>query len=94
MSIAADDGRITVAGLCTTPDTVSHLTALLKGLSIQYVLYYERSDYDTTLRLLADDRFDAGPLITDTIALGDLPARFEALKAAGDDVKVQVDPRA
>lgn len=94
MSVAAADGRITVAGLCTAPDTVSHLTALLKGLSLQYVLYYERPDYDTTLRLLADDRFDAGPLVTDTIALDALPARFEALKAPGDDVKVQIDPRA
>jgi threonine dehydrogenase-like Zn-dependent dehydrogenase len=93
MGIAADDGRITVAGLCTAPDQVFHLTALLKGLTLRYVLYYERGDYDTTLRLLGDDRFDPGPLLTDTISLDELPARFEALKVPGDDVKVQVDPR-
>jgi (R,R)-butanediol dehydrogenase/meso-butanediol dehydrogenase/diacetyl reductase len=93
MAVAAEDGRITVAGLCAAPDSVSHLTALLKGLTLQYVLYYERSDYDTTVRLLADDRFDPTPLLTDTIGLDALPDRFEALKQPGDDVKVQIDPR-
>jgi len=93
MAAAADDGRITVAGLCTAPDQVSHLTGLLKGLTVRYVLYYERADYDTTLALLGDDRFDAAPLITDTIGLDDLPARFEALKGPTEDMKVQVDLR-
>jgi (R,R)-butanediol dehydrogenase / meso-butanediol dehydrogenase / diacetyl reductase len=93
MAAAADDGRITVAGLCTAPDHVTHLTGLFKGLTLRYVLYYERADYDTTLALLGDDRFDAAPLVTDTIGLHDLPARFEALKAPTDDMKVQVDPR-
>jgi (R,R)-butanediol dehydrogenase/meso-butanediol dehydrogenase/diacetyl reductase len=99
MGAAGDDARITVAGLCTQPDTVFHLTALLKGLTLRYVIYYEADDYRTTLRLLGDDRFDAAPLITDTIPLEALPERFEALKqppadVAVADVKVQVDPSA
>jgi (R,R)-butanediol dehydrogenase / meso-butanediol dehydrogenase / diacetyl reductase len=98
MLAAGDDARITVAGLCTQPDQVSHLAGLLKGLTVRYVLYYERADYDTTLQLLADDRFDPDPLITDTIDLAALPERFEALKHPSTDVpfadvKVQVDPR-
>jgi (R,R)-butanediol dehydrogenase/meso-butanediol dehydrogenase/diacetyl reductase len=93
MAVAGDDARITVAGLCTAPDQVMHLSGLLKGLTLRYVLYYERGDYDTTLRLLGDDRFDPSALLTDTITLDALPDRFEALKQPGDDAKVHVDPR-
>lgn len=93
MAVAGNDARITVAGLCTQPDSLFHLTGMLKGLTLRYVLYYEHRDYLSTLRLLGDDRFDPEPLLTDTIGLDDLPDRFEALKQPGDDVKVQVDPR-
>lgn len=94
LAVAADDARLTVAGLCTTPDTVHHLSGLLKGITLRYVLYYERADFDTALRLLGDDRFDAGPLLSETISLPDLPHRFEELKAPNEAVKVQIDPRA
>lgn len=93
MAAAADDARIVVAGVCTIPDPVTHLTGLLKGLTLHWVLYYDRAAFDAALALLADDRFDPAPLLTGTVGLDELPDRFEALKHPGADVKIQVDPR-
>ncbi len=93
MTLAGEDARIVVAGVCTTPDPVTHLTGLLKGLRLRWVLYYDRAAFDAALSLLADERFDPAPLLSGAISLEELPERFEALKHPGADVKLQVDPR-
>jgi len=57
-----------------------------------FVLFYEESDYDLTIRTLARGGLDYRALITDVISLDQLPQRFEALKHPTTECKVIIEP--
>ena len=70
----------------------SPFTALSKELSLQFVLYYSRASFGAAIDALAHEALDPTPLVTATIGLDDLPARFDALKHPTTDCKVIVHP--
>ena len=86
------DGWVTVVGVCMQPDQLLPITALLKELTVQFVLYYRDTDFDTTIAMLANGRLDGMALVTDVIDLDALPERFEALKHPTGECKVLVEP--
>lgn len=90
--VAATDGRVTIVGVCMQPDSLFPLTAVLKELTLQFVLYYRKADFATTIALLADGRLDPMPLVTGTVDLDGFPDRFEALKHPTTDCKVLLEP--
>lgn len=92
VEVAATDGVVTVVGLCMGADQVFPFPAMQKELALQFVLYYRRQDFVTTVRMLADRRLDPSPMITDVVGLDAMPARFEALKRPSTDCKILVEP--
>jgi (R,R)-butanediol dehydrogenase/meso-butanediol dehydrogenase/diacetyl reductase len=90
--VAGAEALVTVVGVCMQPDTVTPLVALSKELTMRFVLYYLRADFERTLAALAGEAFDPTVLITDDIGLDDLPARFEALRRPTTEGKVLVRP--
>ena len=90
--VAGPEALVTVVGVCLQPDTVTPLVALTKELTMRFVLYYLRSDFERTLAALAREALDPGDLVTDDIGLEDLPARFEALRHPTTEGKVLVHP--
>lgn len=52
-----------------------------------------RSEFATTLDLIADGRIDPEPMITDTVALDDVESAFEDLRdPESDQIKILVEP--
>ncbi|MAG30324.1 MAG: alcohol dehydrogenase [Deltaproteobacteria bacterium] len=85
-------GRILSAGMCMQVDQFMPLVFGTKELSIQFVSYYRHQDFQLTVDMLAAERIDPLPMISDRIALDALPAAFEALRKPTTECKVIVQP--
>ncbi|HEV8297453.1 MAG TPA: alcohol dehydrogenase catalytic domain-containing protein [Acidimicrobiales bacterium] len=85
-------GRLIVAGVCTKPDPFVPVQALVRELTMHFVMYYRRQDFAFTVDMLRRGRIDAGSLVTDRVDLEGFPAAFEALKHPTTQCKVLVLP--
>jgi (R,R)-butanediol dehydrogenase/meso-butanediol dehydrogenase/diacetyl reductase len=92
MTYAAVDGRVTVVGVCITEASITPWFGLFKELDIRFSLYYGREDFTDTLGALDDGSLQPGTILTETVGLADLPARFARLSAEPDGGKVVVTP--
>jgi len=93
ISLIVDRGaRILSAGMCMATDNFMPLVFGTKELSMQFVSYYTHQNYQLTIDMLAAERIDPLPMITDRITLDELPAAFEALRKPSTECKVIVQP--
>lgn len=93
ISLVVDRGaRIVGAGMCMTADNFMPLVFGAKELSIQFVSYYTRPNYQLTVDMLAAERIDPLPMITDRVSLDAMPEAFEALRNPSTECKVIVEP--
>ena len=86
-------GKIVVLGLCTAPDTFIPFTAVSKEVCIQTSAFFEFPEFRTSLDMLESGQATAHALITGTVALGNMPETFEALRKRTSQCKVMVNPR-
>ena len=91
MMEAPRGARIVVAGVCQQPDTIMPLMGIVKELQLQFVLGYRPADFDYVIAMIATDRVDVAPMITDVIALDALPDAFEALRKPTHQCKVMLE---
>jgi (R,R)-butanediol dehydrogenase/meso-butanediol dehydrogenase/diacetyl reductase len=92
IELTAVDGRVVVVGICPQNDEIFPFWALSKELDVRFAIYYGREDFTDTLDALDAHRLDAGPMVTETIALEQLPERFAQLERDPDAGKVIVRP--
>ncbi len=92
VELAAPDASVTVVGLCMGLDQIFPVPAMQKELTMRFVLYYRHGDFLTTVRMLGDRRIDPMRMVTATVGLDELPARFEGLKRPSTDCKILVEP--
>ena len=83
--------RIVVAGVCQQPDTIMPLMGIVKELELQFVLGYRPADFDYVIAMIASDRVDVAPMITDIVDLDKLPGAFEALRKPVHQCKVMLE---
>ncbi|MEO5843186.1 MAG: alcohol dehydrogenase catalytic domain-containing protein [Acidimicrobiales bacterium] len=85
-------GKVVIVGVCSKPDTFVPIGALMKELTMHFVIYYRSADYRYTIDMLHTGRIDALPMVSDRIGLDAFPAMFEALKHPTTQCKVLVVP--
>jgi (R,R)-butanediol dehydrogenase/meso-butanediol dehydrogenase/diacetyl reductase len=83
--------RIVIAGVCQQPDMIMPLVGIVKELELQFVLGYRQADFDYVIAMIASDRIDAAPMVTDIVGLDALPAAFEALRHPVHQCKVMLE---
>jgi (R,R)-butanediol dehydrogenase/meso-butanediol dehydrogenase/diacetyl reductase len=83
--------RIVVAGVCQQPDTIMPLIGIMKEINLQFVLGYRPADFDYVIGMIASDRIDVAPMITDIVDLDALPGAFEALRKPQHQCKVMLE---
>ena len=88
----APRGTVVVVGLCTQPDSFMPFAAVTKECLIQTAIFYDVRDFQTTLDVLNAGVVTPHAMITDEIALSELPQAFEALKQRTHQCKVMVEP--
>lgn len=84
--------RIVVAGVCMKPDQFRPVMAINKEIDLRFVLGYDPLEFRDTLRMLAEGRIDASPLVTGTVGLEGVAGAFEALAVPETHAKVIIDP--
>jgi len=89
---AATRGRVVIAGLCMTPDTVVPVTALLKEVEVRFAVYYRGSEFAAAAALLEAGGIDADALVTGQVGLDGITGAFERLSTSTDDRKILVVP--
>lgn len=90
--VVATDGRVVIAGVCMQPDTLMPLVGMQKEIDLRFAFYYRTNDYLVTIDMIDNGRLDPLPLVTEQIALDEVPERFEALKSPDSGGKVLIRP--
>ncbi len=88
ISLVGFRGQIVVVGVCMTPDVFNPTPAILKEITIKFSNCYRTSDFRYTVDMIAADRIDVEAMITDVVAIADLPEAFEALRNRSGQCKV------
>jgi 2-desacetyl-2-hydroxyethyl bacteriochlorophyllide A dehydrogenase len=91
-SAAATYGTVVVAGVCMKPDPFVPLVALLKELTLRFVVYYRRREFAHALNALERGLIDPAPFITDRVTLDEIGDAFAALSTNPGQRKVLVRP--
>ena len=84
-------GQIVVVGVCMEPDQIQPLQCIMKEVSVNFVLGYDPADFDETITALAGGKIKPQAMVTDVIAVDEVPAMFQALKRPGARAKVLVE---
>jgi (R,R)-butanediol dehydrogenase/meso-butanediol dehydrogenase/diacetyl reductase len=85
-------GRVVVAGLGFSADTIQPLAATSKEVSLSFVLAYEKDDFQYTVDMMEQERIEPLPIVTDRIGLDDVPEAFRALAKPDSQCKVVAYP--
>lgn len=93
ISLAPLNTRVVVAGVCMQPDQFRPVMAINKEIDLRFVMGYDPLEFRDTLRMLAEGRLDASPLVTGTVGLEGVVGAFDALAVPDNHAKVLIDPR-
>ena len=88
IEMAPHRGKIIPVGVCEQPDAIMPFFGLVKELQIQFAIAYTRDDFETCVAMLAEQRIDISPMVTDIVSLDELPDAFEALRTPSSQCKV------
>jgi len=85
-------GTVIVSGLCLGPDSFVPGHAVFKEARIQTAVGYSAADFAAALDAIADDASVPGSMVSESIALDELPRRIDELRNGHRACKVLVDP--
>jgi (R,R)-butanediol dehydrogenase/meso-butanediol dehydrogenase/diacetyl reductase len=88
-------GQIILAGGASAPDTFLPVMGMLKELSLRFCVYYRRSEWAHTIKMLAQGRIDPTPLVSGRVGLDSFAETFaDVQRRPGEHLKVIVEPTA
>jgi (R,R)-butanediol dehydrogenase / meso-butanediol dehydrogenase / diacetyl reductase len=85
-------GHVVIAGVCTKPDPYVPLMAVMKELTMDFVVYYTRREFFSVSDALAHDAIDASAFVTKRVGLEGADDAFTELIEAKDQRKILVLP--
>jgi (R,R)-butanediol dehydrogenase/meso-butanediol dehydrogenase/diacetyl reductase len=85
-------GHVVIAGVCTKPDPYVPIGALMKELTVDFVVYYTRREFFSVVDALASDAIDAASFVTKRVTLEQADDAFTELIEAKDQRKILVLP--
>jgi len=90
VDVLKTQGTLLMLGLCTFPDTFVPFEVLSKELCIQTSAFFDQNEYETALDVLASGILEPRLLVTEKVALEDVPPMFEQLKSSHQHCKVMI----
>jgi 2-desacetyl-2-hydroxyethyl bacteriochlorophyllide A dehydrogenase len=85
-------GHVVIAGVCTKPDPYVPIGAVVKELTMDFVVYYTRREFFSVVDALAQGTIDGAPFVTKRVGLQGANDAFTELIEAKDQRKVLVLP--
>jgi (R,R)-butanediol dehydrogenase/meso-butanediol dehydrogenase/diacetyl reductase len=89
---AVRHGHVVIAGVCTKPDPYVPIAAVVKELTMDFVVYYTRREFFAVADALATDAVDADAFVTKRVDLAGADDAFTELIEAKDQRKILVLP--
>jgi len=89
---AALHGHVVIVGVCTKPDPYVPIVAVMKELTMDFVVYYTRREFFSVVDALAQDAIDPAAFVTKRVGLDGTNAAFTELTEAKDQRKILVVP--
>jgi 2-desacetyl-2-hydroxyethyl bacteriochlorophyllide A dehydrogenase len=87
-------GTVVVLGFCTQPDSFVPAMAVDKEIRFQFSMTYSLKEFEDVARTFDAGHVEARTMISDRVALSDLPDFFERLHHTSDYAKVMIDTSA
>ena len=84
-------GRLCLVAIHPRPREVNLHRFFWRELTLIGARLYDRADFETAVRLIAEDTIPAEQLISKVVPLAEAPSAFEALEGGGDVMKVLLD---
>lgn len=84
--------RVVVVGVCMQPDTIVPGMAIVKEISLHFVVAYRKQDFELTVEMLRGGRIGGDAMVTDVVSLDGFTEAFEALKKPTNQCKVILEP--
>jgi (R,R)-butanediol dehydrogenase/meso-butanediol dehydrogenase/diacetyl reductase len=85
-------GHVVIAGVCTKPDPYVPIMAVVKELTMDFVVYYTRREFFSVVDALAQGAINAQPFVTKRVGLQGANDAFTELIEAKDQRKILVLP--
>jgi threonine dehydrogenase-like Zn-dependent dehydrogenase len=74
------------------PDTVLPFFGSVKEISVQFVAFYDPTEFTDSLRAIAEGEIDVAPVITGEVGLDGVGAAFDDLANPDEHCKILVTP--
>ena len=91
-NIATYGTELIVVGFCAREDHFVPATAMVKEMTVKFVLSYHKEDFELIAGLIAADRLDVSSMCTGTVGFIDFPDAFEDLRKPNNHCKVMLAP--
>lgn len=89
---ASRHGHVVIAGVCTKPDPYVPIMAVMKELTMDFVVYYTRREFFSVSDALAQGNVDADAFVSKRVGLEGANDAFTELIEAKDQRKILVLP--
>jgi threonine dehydrogenase-like Zn-dependent dehydrogenase len=84
--------RLVVVGVCMGDDNINPFFGISKELNVQFCLGYDPTEFNESLRAIAEGNIDVTPMITGEVPLDGVADAFEALGNPEEHCKILVTP--
>lgn len=85
-------GAVISMGMCAQREPVIPAGCTFKEVRLFFPLAYSPAEFEETARALDAAAFDPQAMVSEVVALDDVPAVIESLRAGRPSLKIQVDP--
>jgi len=93
-SLVAPRGTVVVLGMCMAADAITPFLAGVKGLVMKFSAAYELPDFQAAADAMDSGGVEPRMMVSETIAIDDLPEVFEQLRDTPRGCKILVQPHA
>ena len=90
---APQNARIVVSGIAPGEESFIPMVAIMKELSLQFIIYYSPEEFAEALAAIRDGQLNWKLLVTATVGLDSVGAAFKALEDPESHAKILIDPR-
>jgi threonine dehydrogenase-like Zn-dependent dehydrogenase len=87
-------GTVAVLGICTGPETIGALRAVLREVTLRFAFAFDRQDFEFSIDALLRGSGEPRRMVSGTVGLGETPSTFETLRTDKAPCKVMIDPSA
>jgi (R,R)-butanediol dehydrogenase / meso-butanediol dehydrogenase / diacetyl reductase len=92
IAAARTRGRIVIAGVCAEPTPLASVAALLKEVSIGFVVYYTTDEFRAVIDAFASGRIDPSPFLSRRFDLSLVNDAFDDLARTAASAKILIEP--